>query len=149
MQPRAIIPVWRLPCGEYINAFWREDMPTKPQTNCKFPHCPTKVAPGEIYCKPHRLKVDGDWHRDRETTHGRLYTKRWDRARRMFLAENPLCVQCRNHGRTEPASEVDHIKPHDGDLEKFWDRDNWQPLCKSHHSEKTAREKIAGRNWKA
>jgi 5-methylcytosine-specific restriction protein A len=40
----------------------------------------------------------------------------------------------------EPAAVVDHITPHGGDEALFWDRDNWQPLCKPCHDAKTARE---------
>ena len=35
---------------------------------------------------------------------------------------------------------VDHIKPHRGDKVLFWDRNNWQPLCKMHHDRKTVLE---------
>lgn len=38
------------------------------------------------------------------------------------------------------ATEVDHIKPHRGDMVLFWDESNWQGLCRSHHSRKTAGE---------
>lgn len=42
----------------------------------------------------------------------------------------------------EPATVVDHIKPHKGDSQLFWDQDNWQSLCKTHHdSTKQAEEK--------
>ena len=34
-------------------------------------------------------------------------------------------------------TDVDHIKPHRGDLKLFWDRSNWQALCHRHHSMKT------------
>jgi 5-methylcytosine-specific restriction protein A len=34
----------------------------------------------------------------------------------------------------QPASVVDHIKPHRGDRKLFWERSNWQPLCQHHHS---------------
>ncbi|PAU94052.1 HNH endonuclease, partial [Paracoccus salipaludis] len=35
---------------------------------------------------------------------------------------------------------VDHVVPHRGDPERFWDQDGWQPLCASCHSRKTAAE---------
>lgn len=38
-------------------------------------------------------------------------------------------------GRVEPATLVDHIKPHRGDQAKFWDRANWQSCCAWHHNE--------------
>lgn len=31
------------------------------------------------------------------------------------------------------ATVVDHIKRHGGDQVLFWDKANWQPLCKPHH----------------
>lgn len=40
----------------------------------------------------------------------------------------------------EPATDVDHIVPHKGNHELFWDRDNWQALCHHCHSVKTATE---------
>lgn len=38
------------------------------------------------------------------------------------------------------ATEVDHIIPHRGDQQLFWDTNNWQGLCKPCHSRKTAQE---------
>lgn len=35
---------------------------------------------------------------------------------------------------------VDHITPHKGDRGLFWDRNNWQALCKTCHDTKTAAE---------
>ena len=64
----------------------------------------------------------------------RLYnTRRWINARLAFLREHPLCRFCEQNSRTEPATVVDHIQPHRGDEELFWDVDNWQPLCKPCH----------------
>ncbi|WP_343073149.1 HNH endonuclease signature motif containing protein [Salicibibacter cibarius] len=59
----------------------------------------------------------------------------------MFLRRNPLCVHCEEDGLLTPATEVDHIVPHKGDKELFWDSENnWQSLCKSCHSIKTNKE---------
>jgi len=38
------------------------------------------------------------------------------------------------------AGVVDHIVPHKGDADLFWQRTNWQPLCKPCHDRKTATE---------
>ncbi len=66
---------------------------------------------------------------------GRLYDKRrWRRGSKQFLAENPLCRMCQEVGRTKLAQLVDHIVPHRGDPELFWDRANWQGLCSTCHS---------------
>jgi 5-methylcytosine-specific restriction endonuclease McrA len=71
-----------------------------------------------------------------------LYDRRWRKARELFLQSNPLCVMCQNASMIEPATVVDHIKPHKGDSQLFWDQDNWQSLCKTHHdSTKQAEEK--------
>ncbi|EMA1799432.1 HNH endonuclease [Cronobacter turicensis] len=77
----------------------------------------------------------------------RIYGSRWDKARLTFLRANPLCVMCHRQGRAVPATVVDHIKPHKlkealngGNPQEiakaqklFWDKANWQPLCKQHH----------------
>ena len=75
----------------------------------------------------------------------RGYGARWERSRRWYLAQHPLCVHCLHDGRVTSATEVDHIEPHRGDAARFWNVDNWQALCKSCHSRKTAREVNARR----
>lgn len=50
---------------------------------------------------------------------------------------SPWCIRCKEKGRLVPATVVDHIKPHRGDPDLFWDEKNWQPLCKSCHDHKT------------
>jgi len=76
----------------------------------------------------------------RKTAAKRGYGYAWQKARLNFLKMNPLCVECYKSGVLEPATDVDHIKPHKGDMVLFWDRSNWQGLCKSCHSRKTAKE---------
>jgi 5-methylcytosine-specific restriction enzyme A len=76
----------------------------------------------------------------RKGSTARGYGYKWQQARAGYLAKHPLCVECEKEGRVVAATDVDHIIPHKGDMVLFWDSDNWQPLCKSHHSEKTARE---------
>jgi len=70
-----------------------------------------------------------------------LYDHRWRKQREYFLQANPLCVMCQAQGLVGSASVVDHIQPHKGDLTLFWDPNNWQSLCKTHHdSAKKAQE---------
>ena len=57
----------------------------------------------------------------------------------MFLNENPWCNLALMRGEFEPATEVDHIIPHRGNRELFWDQNNWQSICKKEHSAKTMR----------
>ncbi len=79
-------------------------------------------------------------HKDRRGgARARGYSRRWERERRIFLARHPLCVHCLAAGRTRAAEVVDHIVPHRGDSELFWDGHNWQALCKACHDRKTGR----------
>lgn len=82
---------------------------------------------------------NGTW-RDGKTTNERGYTYRWQQARAAFLRSNPLCVMCQADGVIAAAEVVDHIEPHRGDMARFWDEANWQPLCKRHHDAKTQTE---------
>lgn len=95
---------------------------------------------GRRYCDAHekqKRKRENDARPDYRKWYG---LAPWKRARLRFLAENPLCVECQRQGRITPANEVDHIVPHKGNRELFWNRDNWQGLCSQCHSAKTMRE---------
>jgi len=63
----------------------------------------------------------------------KLYNYQWQQARLQFLKEHPFCAHCRERGLFVAATVVDHITPHNGDPRLFWDRSNWQPLCKPCH----------------
>ena len=72
----------------------------------------------------------------------RGYGRRWQRASKAFLRlpENMFCARCSTAEQLVVATLVDHVKPHQGDQELFWDRKNWQGLCARCHSIKTASE---------
>lgn len=88
----------------------------------------------------------------------RVYSSRWDKARLRFLQQHPLCVMCEQQGRITPATLVDHIEPHKlKDALKsgnplaiskaqllFWDKENWQALCKAHHDSTKQRMEKSG-----
>jgi 5-methylcytosine-specific restriction protein A len=63
-----------------------------------------------------------------------------------FKAQHAFCI---NAGRIATCTLVtdvtDHIVPHEGDERLFWDELNWQPMCYSCHSRKTASEVSARR----
>ncbi len=61
-------------------------------------------------------------------------TSRWKEIRTKYLREHRVCVECGKRSK-----HVDHIRPHRGDERAFFDATNWQPLCHSCHSRKTAR----------
>ena len=110
-------------------------MPYKPKRPCRYPGCPNLCETG-TYCPDHS-KFSAD--RMRGGADARGYNARWRAARLVFLRKNPLCAECMRNGRLTPATVVDHVIPHRGDQELFWDTNNWQPLCKACHDEKTGR----------
>lgn len=78
-------------------------------------------------------------HQARPTAAKRGYGAKWQKTRVAYLASHPLCVECEKAGRLTAATDVDHIKPHRGDMGLFWDRSNWQSLCGLCHKRKTGR----------
>lgn len=78
--------------------------------------------------------------RDGKTTAERGYGGKWQRARISFLAKHPLCERCSKEGRAVTATVVNHRTPHRGDQKLFWDKGNWEPVCKRHHDSDIQRE---------
>lgn len=92
------------------------------------------------------------------------YGQRWKNARHQFLSVNYFCVMCRDAGIEtlltpySPDSIVDHKVPHrlkaaldSQDPERiteaqrlFWDRKNWQALCKRCHDSTKQRLEKSG-----
>lgn len=87
------------------------------------------------------------------------YGYRWQQARADHLRRLPLCVFCQGKGLLVPASVVDHIEaPRLGDAKDsgdpariakawslFWNRANWQSLCKVCHDSTKQRMEKGGR----
>jgi len=100
--------------------------------------------------------------RQQKSANERGYVYRWQKGRVQYLADHPLCVYCEQRGKLTPASVVDHIVPHRGDMTLFWDISNWQSLCKKCHDSAKAREErgnasgcdeqgnpiVAGHHWR-
>lgn len=81
--------------------------------------------------------------RRRGSSAARGYGYRWQKYRRQYFAENPICVDpYRRHvGVYETATDLDHIEAVSGpDDPRFWDPTNHQGLCHACHSYKTVRE---------
>lgn len=112
-------------------------MPPKPKKPCNKSGCPNLTT--ERYCEQHKVEVN-HYDKYRGSAASRGYNRKWDASRKRFLLGNPLCVRCQDEGWLEEATVVDHIIPHKGDKKLFWDRNNWQSLCKKHHDRKTATE---------
>jgi 5-methylcytosine-specific restriction enzyme A len=113
-------------------------MPTAPLRYCLSPNCPNRVVRGYcVTCQAPRRQVEKRFQRG-----ATIYGGRWRQLRADFLKrpENVLCVRCLEQGRAVIATELDHVRPHRGDPALFYDIRNLTPLCKTHHSEKTAKE---------
>lgn len=108
-------------------------MPWKGKQPCTFPGC-GKLSDSSR-CEEHRKQATREYERRRGSAARRGYGKRWREAADRWLIEHPWCVRCDGL-----AEEVDHIIPHKGEVKPFWDRSNWQSLCKQCHSRKTAHE---------
>jgi len=100
---------------------------------CTHPGCPALVPRGHAQCPEHERGRRRSSDAERGSAAERGYGPAWRAARASFLAAHPACATC-----GAPASVVDHVRAHKGDQALFWDRANWQPLCASCHSRKTA-----------
>lgn len=111
-------------------------MPKRPNTPCKHPSCPKLVPYGTKYCDEHKALHTEEVR----SAYTRGYNRQWQKASKAFLNAHPLCEKCKAEGRYTKATVVDHIIPHRGNRELFWNRDNWQALCKHCHDVKTMTE---------
>lgn len=120
-------------------------MPYKPRKPCNHRGC-GKLTDTR-YCADHLAIYNKakwkatDANRPNSTARGYTST-RYQKARRSFIRSHPLCVECDRLGIVEPATILDHIKPHRGDWKLFWDHSNWQSLCTICHNRKSQRETL-------
>lgn len=115
-------------------------MSVKPMRPCRQPGCRKLTKNG--YCEEHEQQHQRRYEsqQQRVSSAKRGYGRKWRTESKAFLAEYPWCKACLDKGIKEPATEVDHIIPHKGNQKLFWDKKNWQGLCHSCHSRKTAGE---------
>jgi len=117
-------------------------MPNRPLRLCSNPGC--SELTDKSYCLKHTRKFD----QKRGSSYDRGYDGRWRKYRILFLREHPLCEICLNECKITQANVVDHIEPHKGNKQLFWDEGNHQALCKACHDRKTATEDGGFRNYK-
>ena len=120
-------------------------MPNKLARGCAQTGCPELTRDPSCYCPEHKKLHQTRQDERRGSSSERGYGARWQRVRKHFLNLNPVCEECYKKGIAEPATTVDHIVPHKGNMELFWDQENLQSLCKLHHDRKTATESGWGR----
>lgn len=80
----------------------------------------------------------------RDSASARGYGTKWQKARDEFLEANPWCRFCAQQGRRTRATVVDHVEPHRRDWSKFWNRSNWQGLCRTCHNGAKQSEEATG-----
>ena len=59
---------------------------------------------------------------------------RWKRLREWQLATEPLCRMCLKSETVTAATVCDHVTPHRGNVDLFWNNANLQSLCAGCHS---------------
>ena len=103
---------------------------TRPPHLCT---CGAVVAHGaRCLCKVTSTRARNKRHdANRPSARERGYTRQWETARKEWLHFNPICA---HPGCVNPATVVDHVTPHKGDMKLFWDKTNWQSLCAPCHN---------------
>ena len=111
-------------------------MPIKSYKPCK--KCGVATMSKTGYCSKHE-NMANIWRNPkvekvaRPHAAARGYNYKWQKFRAEYLSQNPICCLC-----GQKAEAIDHIIPHRGDKELFWDVDNLQSLCTICHNRKTA-----------
>lgn len=116
-------------------------MARKPLRPCRHPGCAVLVRDG--YCEQHQPdRRSSDSLRYRSWYSRKVWTDdlRPNQLLREPFCQDPNCPTKRLTGRPAPATDVDHVIPHDGDWVRFVDPDNLRSLCHACHSRKTAGE---------
>lgn len=117
-------------------------MPQKPPRICSRPGCRGFVRDDVCsVCGP--VKRSG-WQSDRErgTRKARGYGEPWQKLRKAYISQYPLCELCEAQGRTTLAEQVHHIKPFKGTEDPLLlDWENLQALCCECHASITAGRK--------
>lgn len=74
--------------------------------------CGYRIASGERCPCERKRKAEADARRPSARDRG--YSTKWDVERAAFLKARPICTRC-----AAPATVVDHITPHRGDMKLF------------------------------
>ena len=109
-------------------------MAVRPMRPCNVPGCAELTQ--HRYCEAHTIQRGKQEYYERPAWHRLYNTKRWKIERVQYLSHNPLCVECYKKGEMTAAIVVDHIIDHKGNLQLFYDKSNWQALCKQCHDKK-------------
>jgi 5-methylcytosine-specific restriction protein A len=114
-------------------------MPSVARRLCPAIGCGAVLARGER-CPTHGKRSIKPRNAEQRQQRQAMYGAGWAKASKAYLMRHPLCVMCEREGIAHSATVTDHIVPHRGDAELFWNEANWQALCKRHHDRKSLRE---------
>ena len=98
---------------------------------------------GHKYCIEHQSQERAELERKknfyataRHNMWSAMYASpKWKALRDATLRSEPYCQFC-----GAPATEVHHVRPHNGDPELFYDADNLMSICHSCHVKETQKE---------
>lgn len=71
----------------------------------------------------------------RANSRKRGYTKRWEKARAVYVLLHPYCVPCEKAGLVAAVKAVHHKIPRRVDEGLFWDESNWESRCLTCHAD--------------
>lgn len=107
-----------------------------PKKPCAHVACPALVE--ERFCAAHKAKRYREQNARRGSASSQGYGAQWRKLVAIQREREPLCREHLKRGEAVQKDEVDHIVPKAlGGIDDF---SNFQSLCKSCHSAKTARE---------
>lgn len=115
-------------------------MAQKPIRPCAHQGCSALTR--ETWCDKHKPKRSDVRTQDAVSWRKLYKLDLWTKQLRPEqLLREPFCRECARWGFRVPATDVDHIVLHKGDMARFSDPANLQSLCHACHARKTAAEK--------
>lgn len=112
-------------------------MPTRAARPCRQPGCSVLVRGRIGFCTAHLSQRRSEFDATRGSAASRGYGPEWREIRARFLNAHPLCA-C-----GAKATEPDHVIPLAEGGTNDWS--NLTARCKTHHSQRTAREQGFGK----
>ena len=108
-------------------------MPVRAPRACRRSDCGETTTSPSGYCDAHR-RAEIRWKETtREPAHKRGYDQKWENVRDWFIAQNPLCENCRDNGIVEIATVVHHLIPIKQDAGERLSVSNLVSLCDDCH----------------
>ena len=96
---------------------------------------------GQGRCEAHGGVRKDKYYGRKIRDHHKLYnTAQWQALRKNILYKYPTCQRCQTYGYLTAGVDVDHVQPHRGNSDLFYNLSNLQTLCRSCHSWKSQRE---------